>query len=221
MDRRYIAKPAAVFAINIISIILLGIILQTGGAYIVNAAVEIMGGSSVSAAADAAAKYGEFMERVGTLEPREIVHIIFVAPLVEEIVFRLIFLRAGRMILPFWAANLVQSVLFAVYHTTAVQRMYGFAMGLIIGCVFYYCPLIYRASAKEGSSLLELPNSLFGAALTFILHMTINTAGKYLVPFFPADLPIPIQFVIGTVFMGVAVAACIRLYVQSRRAAAL
>ena len=35
--------------------------------------------------------------------------------------------------MPFWAANLVQALLFGFYHRFMVQRVYGFVMGLIIG----------------------------------------------------------------------------------------
>ena len=198
-------------AINIAALILFGLILQIGGAYLVNAAVTVLGGTDAGAAAT---EYESFMETVRAMEPRQVIHIVFVAPLVEEIVFRLIFLRAGRMLLPFWCANIIQAVLFGIYHGVAIQRVYGFAMGLLIGCVFYYCPIIYRKYLPKGA-LADLPNSLFGAALTFLLHMVINSSGLFLTPLFSADINVALQICLGLILMASAVYVCFRLYRES------
>ena len=210
--------------INITSLILLGLALQIGGAYMVNAAVNCMEGAAGSAG-KAAEQYITYMEAIRDLEPRQITHVIFVAPLVEEIIFRLIFLRAGKMLLPFWAANLIQAALFGIYHSTTVQKVYGFAMGLIIGCVFYYCPIIYRsirsregekgASGRSLPGLLDLPNALVGVALTILLHMTVNTTGLYLAPLLPSDIAIPAQFGLGAVLLIIAAAAAFVLWDRS------
>ena len=196
--------------VNTLAIVILGLLMQTGGAYLVNAAVEYLGDGSASSAAAAAGQYSDYMAAI----PRQIIQAIFVGPLLEELVFRLIFLRAGKMILPFWAANLIQAVLFGVYHTVTIQRVYGFVMGLLIGCVFHYCPLIYKERRKS-SSLQDLPNSLFGVAITFVLHMIINASGIYVAPLFPADIALSSQVVIGCVCLGAAFGAAFILYRQS------
>ena len=201
--------------VNSFAIIFLGLLMQTGGAYLVNAAVKFMGEGSAPSAAAAASQYSDYMSTIRSLEPRQIVHTVFVGPLLEELVFRLIFQRAGKMILPFWAANLIQAVLFGVYHTVTIQRVYGFVMGLLIGCVFYYCPVIFR-QRRESSPLLDLPNSLFGVAITFILHVIINTSGIYVAPLFPAGIPLQVQVVIGCICMAASFAAAFVLFRQSR-----
>ncbi|MCR5673772.1 MAG: hypothetical protein K6F87_08685, partial [Lachnospiraceae bacterium] len=78
-------KRKLMFILNFISLIILGLVLQIGGAYIVNAAVEILG-EGTSGATQAASDYKNFMDAIRQIEPRQFVHIIFVAPLVEEIV---------------------------------------------------------------------------------------------------------------------------------------
>ena len=195
-------RRALMAALNILSLILLGLVLQIGGAYLVNAAVSIMGSSDVSATASAAIEYSDFMEYIRTIEPKQLTNIIFVAPLFEEIVFRLIFLRAGKMVLPFWAANIIQAALFGLYHTLTVQRVYGFVIGLVIGCVFNYCPIIYRNNHNT-----VLPDSLFGFLATFLLHVVINTAGIFVAPLLPADIAYSYQILAGSVLMVVAFAA--------------
>lgn len=216
--------------VNIVSLIGLGIVLQIGGAYIVNAAVNILG-SGTSAAAQAANEYSNYMSYIQSFEPRQIVHAVFVAPIVEELVFRLIFLRAGKLVMPFWLANIAQALLFAIYHNVTIQRVYVFVMGLIIGCVFYYCPIIYRKkysgiedsdssenNKKTGafSQLLDLPNSIFGVALTIILHMVINVAGLFLAPLMPADIANSLQLTIGSMLMLIATAAVVSLYLKQK-----
>ncbi len=219
------SKHRVMTAVNIASLMALGVILQIGGAYLVNAAVMYFGeASSTSAVAEAAGQYAQFMDRIRNIEPREFAHVIFVGPLVEEIVFRLIFLRAGKMVMPFWAANIVQAVLFGVYHTVIFQKIYGFAMGLIIGCIFHYCPIIYRNihtsrksyDEERGRGLIDLPASLLGVMITFVLHMIINATGLFLVPLFPADIALPAQIFIGSALMIAAAGACIMLRRKAR-----
>ena len=197
---------------NITALIVLGLIMQTGGAYLVNVAVECFAGS------EAVTEYASFMGSVTQMEPRQYIHVLFVSPILEEIVFRLIFLRAGRMVMPFWAANLVQAVLFGFYHTFTIQRVYGFVMGLIIGCVFGYCPVIDRKvhDATPATGFLDLPDCLIGAGITIILHMVINAAGLFLTPLFPADIPVPSQMMIGILLMAVAAVVCIILKYETQ-----
>lgn len=217
---------------NITALIILGLLLQTGGAYLVNAAVSLLedGGAAAaagSAANEAANQYSNYMAAIRSLEPRQIVHAVFVAPLIEELVFRLIFLRAGKMVMPFWAANLVQAVLFGIYHSVTIQKLYGFVMGLLIGAVFYYCPIIYKRfhGSDDGikkrpddnsTGLIDMPNSLLGIMITFPLHMIINATGLFVMPLFSADLAIALQICIGLICMAAATAAVLILFRQSR-----
>lgn len=224
MENNPQVKGALTAALNIVSIILLGLVLQIGGAYLVNAAVNIMGKvDAASSVASAALQYNDFMEYIRTIEPKQFANVIFVAPLIEEIVFRLIFLRAGKMVLPFWAANLIQAALFGLYHTVTIQRVYGFVIGLVIGCVFYYCPIIYRTwnlrngALSKKSGISTVPDSLIGVATTFLLHVVINAAGIFIAPLLPADLPYSLQIIIGSVFMLIAFAAAYALYFISRK----
>ena len=219
MDRNiFTRKKKLMGAMNITALIALGVVMQIGGAYLVNAAVIFMGDSGV------AGQYSDYMEVIRSLDTRNIMQAIIVMPIIEELVFRLIFLRAGRMIMPFWAANLVQAVLFGVYHTVTIQRIYGFVLGLMIGCVFYYCPIIYKGTwnrTEEPSpcpapQLLGLPNSLMGYGITVMLHVTINAAGIFLAPLLPADIPLALQFAIGTIFIALAATACLKLYMLEK-----
>ena len=205
-------------AANILALIALGLVLQIGGAYLVNAAVTLLGqaagADAASAGAKAAMEYSAYMDSIRAIEPRKFAHVLFVAPLIEEVVFRFLFLRAGKMVMPFWAANLVQAVLFGIYHTVMIQRVYGFVMGLIIGCVCHYCPIIYRKNVKNS----DLPDTVLGVVITFVLHVVINATGLFLAPLLPADIAIPVQIGIGTLMMAVAAGVCLVLMRESAKA---
>ncbi len=217
--------------INILSLMALGLVIQIGGAYLVNAAVNLMGDHTLAGAASSgsaiAMEYEKYMNSIRSIEPRQYAHVIFVAPLVEEVVFRFLFLRAGKMVMPFWVANILQAVLFGIYHTIMLQKIYGFFMGLMIGCVCHYCPILYRRAVLEKKEILtngsrspvDVPDSLLGVAMTFILHMVINTTGLFVAPLLPANIAISSQIVIGILFMAAAVAACVMLYLSSRKGA--
>lgn len=63
-----------------------------------------------------------------------LLRIAVVDPLAEELCFRGVSLTAlERRGLPFWAANLVQAVLFAAFHFNIVQSTYAFVCGLVLG----------------------------------------------------------------------------------------
>ena len=61
---------------------------------------------------------------------------VIAAPVVEEILFRGIVLRSMRKFAPAWAAILMSSVLFGVYHLNIVQAVYAAFMGIAAGILY-------------------------------------------------------------------------------------
>lgn len=63
-----------------------------------------------------------------------LLRLVVIDPFAEELCFRGVSLTAlERHGLPFWAANLIQAVLFAAFHFNIVQSAYAFACGLVLG----------------------------------------------------------------------------------------
>lgn len=63
-----------------------------------------------------------------------LLRLVAIDPLAEELCFRGVSLTAlERRGLPFWAANLVQAVLFAAFHFNIVQSAYAFVCALVLG----------------------------------------------------------------------------------------
>lgn len=56
-------------------------------------------------------------------------------PIAEELVFRGVMLKRAGYILPFYAANILQSFLFSISHMNLLQMIYTFPLGLFYGYV--------------------------------------------------------------------------------------
>lgn len=64
------------------------------------------------------------------------VYIVILAPVIEELMLRGIMFNRLRYGLPFAAANLLQAVVFGIYHWDIIQGMYAFGIGLLLGYVY-------------------------------------------------------------------------------------
>ena len=53
----------------------------------------------------------------------------------EELIFRGAILDRLYLAFPFWAANLLQALLFGIYHMNLVQGIYAFVLGAVLGLV--------------------------------------------------------------------------------------
>ncbi|HPU62889.1 MAG TPA: type II CAAX endopeptidase family protein [Mobilitalea sp.] len=64
------------------------------------------------------------------------VYVVILAPVIEELMLRGILFRRIRPALPFYAANLIQAVVFGIYHWNIIQGLYAFGIGLILGYIY-------------------------------------------------------------------------------------
>ena len=81
---------------------------------------------------------------------------VIIAPICEELIFRGVTLTYAKKEMPFWAANILQAVLFGVYHMNPLQGIYAFFIGLFLG---YVC--------HKGGSIF----------LSILLHAVFNLWG--------------------------------------------
>lgn len=86
---------------------------------------------------------------------------VILGPVCEELIFRGVTLRLFRLALPFWLANLLQAVLFGVYHMNWIQGIYAFAFGVLLG---YVC--------EKGGSIYD----------SILMHMLFNFWGTVIGP---------------------------------------
>lgn len=66
-----------------------------------------------------------------------VLYVLLVGPVAEELIFRGAILDRFYLAFPFLTANILQAVLFGVYHMNLIQGIYAFCLGMILGLVRY------------------------------------------------------------------------------------
>lgn len=92
------------------------------------------------------------------------VYVVVLAPIIEELMLRGILFNRLRFALPFYAANLIQAVVFGIYHWDIIQGIYAFGIGLILGYIFektrtLYAPILVHMMIN-GSGFLIMETSI-------------------------------------------------------------
>lgn len=117
---------------------------------------------------------------------------VVVAPIAEECLFRGVILRQAQKALPFAAANILQALLFGVYHLNIVQGIYAFLFGLVFGYVAYRCKRIIPAIIMHAS--VNLSSFVIGYLIpdswdTTSMMIVMGAAGSGLVIFLCTRIP--------------------------------
>lgn len=112
-------------------------------------------------------EYGSLMETlIGGNVWLSLFVTVILAPLAEELLFRGITLQKAKKIMPFMAANVLQAVLFGIYHMNWIQGVYAFVLGMILGFTAEYFHSIWASillhAFVNGSAevLSALPDSV-------------------------------------------------------------
>ncbi len=111
--------------------------------------------------------YTQVIESITAIKPSLLILMIgFVAPITEELIFRGVVFRLATRQVGFLGANLLQAVLFGLYHGNLVQGSYAAILGFILGAICY-----------KFKSLLA----------AIILHIFINLS-SLLLPLIPDEM---------------------------------
>lgn len=62
-----------------------------------------------------------------------VLYVLLIGPITEELIFRGAILDRFYLAFPFLAANLLQAVLFGIYHMNLIQGLYAFCLGMVLG----------------------------------------------------------------------------------------
>ena len=82
--------------------------------------------------------YMELMESAGLsgdIPLLMMIYSVLLAPISEELIFRGVTLRIARRAFPFWIANIIQALLFGIFHMNLLQGCYTFVLGLVLGYI--------------------------------------------------------------------------------------
>lgn len=160
-------------------LICLGICLQVFSATVLNYVLSFM-----PAVMDS---YAELEEALVQLDIMNVIFVGVLAPVLEETVFRLLILHFGAKIIPFWIMNIIQAVLFGVYHGNWVQGVYAFLLGMILGYILHVSGWILSS---------------------IVLHMSINMMGLLMqkIPIFAGDMtPLVVVLAVVSLVLGGAI----------------
>lgn len=72
------------------------------------------------------------------------IYSVILAPISEELIFRGVTLRIAQRAFPFWIANIIQALLFGIFHMNPLQGCYTFVIGLILGYVCHRGGSLYH-----------------------------------------------------------------------------
>lgn len=107
-------------------------------------------------------KYIEGMDKFTSVVTVPLVlYMSIFAPITEELVFRGVTFNHFRRVMPFWAANFMQALMFGVFHMNIVQGIYAFLMGLVMGLVYkrynsLYASIFVHICVNVSGSLLSV-----------------------------------------------------------------
>lgn len=136
--------------------------------------------------------YEYLMENMGFSDVSWILALysVIIAPISEELIFRGVTLHYAKRIMPFWAANILQALLFGIFHGNVVQGTYAFVVGLFCGFVCYRGGSIYLSmlfhmlfniwgTFAPGNFLYD-GDSVIIQILMFLLTVAVALLGFYL-----------------------------------------
>lgn len=112
-------------------------------------------------------QYNELMESLlGGNRWLSLLVTVILAPFAEELLFRGITLKKAQKIMPFLAANILQAILFGIYHMNLIQGIYAFVLGMILGFTAEYfhsvwASILLHACVNGSAEVLSvLPSDL-------------------------------------------------------------
>lgn len=139
--------------------------------------------------------YEELLETAGLDDHISLLMIIcsvLFAPFCEELVFRGVTMKQLLKCVPFWVANLIQAVLFGIFHMNMIQGIYAACLGVILGYVcekggsIYYSILLHILFNFWGTVISEylwIGDSIFSIIFWFFFGI-VMTAGGIVVFYF-------------------------------------
>ena len=120
--------------------------------------------------------YSKVIESITAIKPFLLILMIgFVAPITEELIFRGVVFRFATRQVGFLGANLLQAVLFGLYHGNLVQGSYAAILGFILGAICYkfkslLAAIILHIFINLSSLLLPLiPDEMLYRALMLVV----------------------------------------------------
>ena len=98
-----------------------------------------------------------------------VIYVLIIGPVSEELIFRGALFDRFYLVFPFWWANVLQAVLFGLYHMNIIQGIYAFLLGILLGMI----------RQMTGSILSTIFCHMVFNATSYVLMDVPHLAGKY------------------------------------------
>lgn len=101
-------------------------------------------------------------------------YVLLIGPASEEMIFRGAILDRFHLAFPFMIANVLQAVLFGIYHMNLIQGLYAFCLGMVLGMIRYVtgtilasiiAHIIFNATSYGISYINEIGGTMGNAVL--------------------------------------------------------
>ena len=128
-------------------------------------------------------EYGDTISTILSGSPIVVMLVtVIVAPITEELIFRGVTLHMANRYVPFLTANILQAVLFGVYHGNFIQGIYAAGLGFILGLIgrkfrTIYAPILLHMMVNASAFLTMLfPESTFSYYSMLIIGLILIIA---------------------------------------------
>ena len=140
-----------------------------------------------------ATEYEELTEMAGLDNPSPLMYlyVVILGPIGEELLFRGVALKYFKRIMPFAIANLLQAIMFGIYHMNLMQGLYTLAAGLLFGLIAEKCGrlldsilahCIFNLLGITGVLYLWADNPYFYFVWMPVMVLTLILGGMLLFP---------------------------------------
>ena len=114
-------------------------------------------------------QYSNVMSNFSTSSPwLTYCYVLLIGPISEELIFRGAILDRLYLAFPFWAANLLQALLFGIYHMNLVQGIYAFVLGAVLGLV----------RVSTGTIFASIGTHIIFNATSYVLQLVFPSGQK-------------------------------------------
>ena len=114
--------------------------------------------------------YNQLMETISTGDMfLNILYVMTIGPISEELIFRGALFDRFYLVFPFWTANILQALLFGIYHMNVIQGFYAFLLGILLGMI----------RQMTGSILATIFSHMIFNGTTYAISYILTGAGAY------------------------------------------
>lgn len=138
-------------------------------------------------------QYTELMETAGLTDDPTLLLVLYaviIGPIAEELTFRGVTLSSLKRVFPFTAANLIQALMFGIFHLNMIQGIYAFCIGIIFGyiceksgCIWYsiFLHMAFNGlGVLTGSAVTETTSPAAVCAI-YLVFIFLGILGMWLI----------------------------------------